>query len=210
MGTNSYTLADGSIVTVSASSAGVPFNEGMGVLTQAIKAKIIASSGGGVSKLDATLELVNTTASGYSYSDITTYLASNTSDPRYLNSSTRVYDLEPREYYGGEVETFTFQYNGNANQAWLVPQYYDSVSTSRIYTGYSVIPSTFSNEYYGFVGNNDAATLELKRTAEDTYVLTLTAKGSYGGVENDKYLLIFPETDNYKGIIVYIHVSADE
>lgn len=46
MSTNSYTLADNTTVTVTATANGVEFNEGMGALTKAIKAKITASSGG--------------------------------------------------------------------------------------------------------------------------------------------------------------------
>ena len=47
MATKSYTLADGSTATVNATDSGVPFNEGMNILSKAIKAKITASSSGG-------------------------------------------------------------------------------------------------------------------------------------------------------------------
>jgi len=53
--TKSYTLADNTTVTVNTTANGVEFNEGMGALTKAIKAKINASSGGGASKQIATL-----------------------------------------------------------------------------------------------------------------------------------------------------------
>lgn len=47
MPTKSYTLADGSTATVNATDSGIPFNEGMNVLSKAIKAKIDTSSSGG-------------------------------------------------------------------------------------------------------------------------------------------------------------------
>lgn len=49
MATKTYTLADGTTATVDADENGVPFNEGMNVLSKAIKAKINASSSGGAS-----------------------------------------------------------------------------------------------------------------------------------------------------------------
>ena len=51
----SYTLADSTTATVNTTANGVEFNEGMGALTKAIKAKITASSSGGTSKQIATL-----------------------------------------------------------------------------------------------------------------------------------------------------------
>ena len=42
MSTKSYTLADGTTATVNATANGVPFNEGMNVLTKAIKARVNA------------------------------------------------------------------------------------------------------------------------------------------------------------------------
>lgn len=188
---------------------GYPSTKEWVLLLKQSKPKLLLPQGGGVSKLDATLELVNTTASGYDYREIPL----NTPEPIvgsiYPNSSTRIYYLKPREYYGGEVETYTFRYNGDADRIWLVPIRYASVDLNRVYTGYSVVPSSYSNEYYAYV-DNGTANLELKRTAEDTYVLTLTAKSVYGGVTTSYYLLIFPETDNYKEIAVYIYVNADE
>ena len=44
MSTKSYTLADGTAATVNATANGVPFNEGMQVLTKAIKAKVNAGT----------------------------------------------------------------------------------------------------------------------------------------------------------------------
>ena len=46
MSTNSYTLADGTTATVTATENGVPFNEGMQALTKAIKARVAARDGG--------------------------------------------------------------------------------------------------------------------------------------------------------------------
>lgn len=46
MSTKSYTLADGTTATVNATDNGVPFNEGMNVLSKAIKAKINTVGGG--------------------------------------------------------------------------------------------------------------------------------------------------------------------
>ena len=48
MSIKSYTLADGTTATVNATDNGIPFNEGMNVLSKAIKAKIDTSSGGEV------------------------------------------------------------------------------------------------------------------------------------------------------------------
>lgn len=47
MPTKSYTLADGSTATVTATENGVPFNEGMQALTKAIKARVAVRDGSG-------------------------------------------------------------------------------------------------------------------------------------------------------------------
>ena len=47
MSTKSYTLADGTTATVTATENGVPFNEGMNVLTKAIKARVSVRDGSG-------------------------------------------------------------------------------------------------------------------------------------------------------------------
>ena len=46
MSTKSYTLADGTTATVTATENGVPFNEGMQALTKAIKARVSVRDGG--------------------------------------------------------------------------------------------------------------------------------------------------------------------
>ena len=60
MSTKSYTLADGSTATVNATDNDIPFNEGMNVLSKAIKAKIDTSSGGTTEGLLADPELTVT------------------------------------------------------------------------------------------------------------------------------------------------------
>ena len=47
MSTKSYTLAGGTTATVTATENGVPFNEGMQVLTKAIKARVSVRDGSG-------------------------------------------------------------------------------------------------------------------------------------------------------------------
>ena len=46
MSTKSYTLADGTNITVTSNENGVPFNEGMQALTKAIKARVSVRDGG--------------------------------------------------------------------------------------------------------------------------------------------------------------------
>lgn len=51
MSIKSYTLADNSTVTVAATEQGISFNEGMDILTKAIKARINVRDGSSVSSL---------------------------------------------------------------------------------------------------------------------------------------------------------------
>lgn len=73
MATKTYTLAGGTTATVDATENGVPFNEGMGVLTKAIKAKINTSSGGATNKQQPTLSLGEWAGNNNTYSAVISY-----------------------------------------------------------------------------------------------------------------------------------------
>lgn len=122
MSTKSYTLADGSTATVNATDNGIPFNEGMNVLSKAIKAKINTSSGGG--KKVPTLILNNVSSLFHDDTFTVTYdgdgeikvsgYSPDSHEPEYLgNNVVRcggslgrgvVYVLETANYYSAVAE----------------------------------------------------------------------------------------------------------
>lgn len=93
----SYTLADGSNITVTSTANGVPFNEGMQALTKAIKARVAVRDGSGTGGASGKQEGIITIVNGYgsivqnngSTSDGTFTVSSNSGSTIYWHESNK-------------------------------------------------------------------------------------------------------------------------
>ena len=125
MSTKSYTLADGTTATVTATENGVPFNEGMQALTKAIKARVAvrdggSGTGGASGKLVPTLILSQYTFNDRNLTATITYTGDGsvsatdgsvsgnvyTSNTHGGSQSGLVYALETNNYTSAVVEVY--------------------------------------------------------------------------------------------------------
>lgn len=157
--TKSYTLADSSTVTVTATNNGVEFNEGMGALTQAIKAKITASSGGGASSENANVTNSKELIKHFTYEIISGATITSTSD---LDCFT-IINIDGNRSYNNEI--YIKLSMDNTNYVFDISRVYGIafiIGTSTEVSFHENTNYSGNEKYYSLSIDNSSATCYIK------------------------------------------------
>lgn len=114
----SYTLADGSTVTVTSTENGVPFNEGMQALTKAIKARVAvrdgSGTGGGTMVDGKPVPILKLSRSYFEAGDGGTATVTYTGDSPYF-----IDDNYSRTLYFANTSMFTVQSSAGSYNSFI-------------------------------------------------------------------------------------------